>query len=108
MKKILTVAVLFAMVTSCAKVEISTPESLSIAGAWQVSLDSLATFQPIQLPGTTDDAGLGEPNTLQPALQLPQLQSLRRKHSFIGYAFYKRTVNIPESMAGQPLKLKLE
>ncbi|MBQ5997762.1 MAG: glycoside hydrolase family 2 [Bacteroidales bacterium] len=108
MKKILAVAVLLTMVTSCAKVEISTPESLSIAGAWQVSLDSLATFQPIQLPGTTDDAGLGEPNTLQPALQLPQLQSLRRKHSFIGYAFYKRTVDIPESMAGQPLKLKLE
>ena len=66
MKKILTIAILLTMATSCAKVEISTPESLSIAGSWQVSLDSLATFQPIQLPGTTDDAGLGEPNTLQP------------------------------------------
>ncbi len=81
---------------------------LDLSGTWQVSLDSLATFQPISLPGTTDDAGLGEPNTLEPAITGPQIQRLTRKHSFIGVAFYQREINIPESMAGRPLALTLE
>lgn len=81
---------------------------LSVAGEWQVSLDSLTTFQPIMLPGTTDLAGLGEPNELQPALERPQLSHLTRRHSFMGAAFYKRTIDIPRSMAGKPLTLTLE
>ena len=61
--------------------------TLDLSGTWQVSLDSLSTFQPMHLPGTTDDAGLGTPNTLEPAITGPQIQRLTRKHSFIGAAF---------------------
>ena len=82
--------------------------SLDLSGTWQVSLDSLATFQPMHLPGTTDDAGLGTPNTLEPAITGPQIQRLTRKHSFIGAAFYKRDITVPAAMAGKPLALKLE
>ena len=82
--------------------------TLDLSGTWQVSLDSLSTFQPMHLPGTTDDAGLGTPNTLEPAITGPQIQRLTRKHSFIGAAFYKRDITVPPSMAGKPLALKLE
>ena len=81
---------------------------LDLSGTWQVSLDSLSTFQPITLPGTTDDAGLGTPNTLKPAITPPQITRLTRKHSFLGAAFYKREIVIPRALAGKPLDLKLE
>lgn len=81
---------------------------IDLSGTWEVSLDSLVSFQSITLPGTTDDAGLGEPNTLEPAITGPQIQRLTRRHSFIGAAFYRREIDIPESMAGKPLALTLE
>ena len=96
--------VLVLLVASCTRSQ----GTLDLSGTWQVSLDSLATFQPMNLPGTTDDAGLGTPNTLEPAITGPQIQRLTRKHSFIGEAFYQREINIPQSMAGKPLALKLE
>lgn len=83
-------------------------ETLDLSGTWQVSLDSMATFQSITLPGTTDAAGLGTPNSLEPALEKPQLLHLTRKHSFVGAAFYRRTVHIPRAMAHKPLTLTLE
>jgi len=82
--------------------------SIDLSGEWQVSLDSLASFQPIALPGTTDLAGLGTPNTLEPAITGEQIQRLTRRHSFLGAAFYKREIEIPEAMAGRPLALTLE
>lgn len=104
MKKIIiALAALVFAVTSC-----NCSKDISLAGKWKVSLDSLSTFSPIVLPGTLDDAGLGEPSTLEPAMQLPQLQSLRRKNSYIGPAYYIRTFNVPASKAGKPLALKLE
>ena len=96
--------VLVLLVASCTRSQ----GTLDLSGTWQVSLDSLATFQPMNLPGTTDDAGLGTPTTLEPAITGPQIQRLTRKHSFIGEAFYQREINIPQSMAGKPLALKLE
>lgn len=81
---------------------------LDLSGTWQASLDSLATFHSMQLPGTTDLAGLGTPDTLKPSISQPQIQRLARKYSFVGAAFYKRNVDIPKSMAGKPLVLKLE
>lgn len=101
---LLFLSVVALLAASCSQ----SSRSLDLSGTWQVSLDSLATFQPIGLPGTTDDAGLGTPNTLEPAITGPQIQRLTRKHSFIGAAFYKREINLPPSMAGKPLALKLE
>ena len=101
---LLFLSVVALLAASCSQ----SSRSLDLSGTWQVSLDSLAPFQPIGLPGTTDDAGLGTPNTLEPAITGPQIQRLTRKHSFIGAAFYKREINLPPSMAGKPLALKLE
>ena len=60
------------------------------------------------LPNTLDGAGIGEPNTLSPALTKPQLSRLTRKHSFIGEAKYQREITITKEMAGKPLELLLE
>lgn len=81
---------------------------MDLSGTWQVSLDSLSTFSPIQLPGTTDLAGLGEPNTLEPSIEGEQIQRLTRRHSFLGEAWYVREFNVPRNMAGKPLELILE
>lgn len=83
-------------------------DSIDLAGSWSVSLDSLGTWQPIALPGTTDLAGLGEANTLEPSINPPQINRLTRRHSFLGAAYYRRTFVLPSSMEGRPLKLKLE
>ena len=102
---------LFLLLTALNLVAVSCthqPAKINLAGTWQVSLDSLATFQRIDLPGTTDDAGLGEPNQLEPAITGPQIQRLTRKHSFLGAAFYKRQITVPKSLAGRPLDLTLE
>jgi len=101
--KIGFIALLFSLVSCAEKQQI-----LDISGNWEVSLDSMNSFQPIQLPGTTDMAGLGVANELEPALKKPQLLHLTRKHAYIGQAWYKRTVLIPEHMANRPLTLTLE
>ncbi len=86
----------------------SMSDTLDLSGKWEVSLDSMQTYHSIMLPGTTDMAGLGTPNTLQPALQKPQVLHLTRKHSFIGAAYYRRTIDVPANMANRPLTLTLE
>lgn len=62
----------------------------------------------ITLHGTTDLAGIGEPDTLQPALTKPQLLRLTRRNSYIGPARYSRSIEIPKEMAGKALRLELE
>lgn len=74
---------------------------------WQVRLGT-GKVQPIALPGTLDGAGIGTPNTLQPALTKPQLSRLTRNHSYIGQATYEREIIVPQEMAGKPLQLLLE
>ena len=92
---------------------------IDLSGTWTVALDSTDTGldrgwencafdQPITLPGTTDDAGLGTPNTLEPKLEKPQLLHLTRKHSYIGPAWYTREVEIPEAWSGRRVELSLE
>lgn len=98
------ITALICVLASCTKQD----NKIDLSGSWQVSLDSLQTFDAITLPGTTDAAGLGEPNTLEPALTSPQVNRLTRKHSFLGAAFYKRNFEVPASMEGKPLTLTLE
>jgi hypothetical protein len=85
--------------------------TLDLAGAWEVSLTDPATaakWQPIKLPGTLDDAGLGAPLILQPALTLQVLTRLQRKFTHIGPAWYRHTVEIPAAWSGQSIALELE
>ena len=94
-------------------------QSIDLSGKWGIALDSTDIgeqekwyekhfSQSIQLPGTTDDAGIGIPNSYTPKLEKPQLLRLTRKHSYIGAAWYTREINIPETMAGKTLVLRLE
>lgn len=92
---------------------------IDLSGTWTVALDSTDMglsngwenqefAQEILLPGTTDEAGLGVPNTLDAKLEKPQLLHLTRKHSYIGTAWYTREVVIPEEWAGKQIELGLE
>ena len=82
-------------------------QRLDLSGEWKVSLNNSGD-QTIMLPNTLDGAGIGEPNTLSPALTKPQLSRLTRKHSFIGESKYQREITITKEMAGKPLELLLE
>ena len=50
----------------------------------------------------------GTSNRLVPKLEKPQLLRLTRKNAYVGVAWYKREINIPKSMAGQPLEFSFE
>ena len=92
---------------------------LDLSGNWELALDStdvgekegwyLKSFSDnISLPGTTDLARKGTSNRLVPKLEKPQLLRLTRKNAYVGVAWYKREINIPKSMAGQPLEFSFE
>ena len=101
MKKFITLALLALPLFVFAQ------QRLDLSGEWKVSLNNSGD-QTIMLPNTLDGAGIGEPNTLSPALTKPQLSRLTRKHSFIGEAKYQREITITKEMAGKPLELLLE
>lgn len=92
---------------------------MNIAGDWTVQLDSAdiglkkgwqnrSFIQPMKLPGTTDDAGLGVANKLKPSLEKLQMSHLTRKNSYVGAAWYSREITIPKNWKGKELLLKLE
>lgn len=85
--------------------------SIDLSGEWKVNLlqnGRQSDAMKVVLPGTLDDASIGEANMLEPMLQKPQLSRLTRKHSFIGTAIYQRDIYIPSEMAAQPLQLFFE
>lgn len=81
---------------------------IDLAGEWKVKLENDSKEHTITLPGTTDDACIGIPDTLSPLLKKPQLLHLTRKNRFVGKALYTREITVPEKMAGKPLRVKLE
>lgn len=95
-------------------------ETISLAGEWNVRLDEQKTGEQLQwykhslgqkihLPGTLDDAGIGKPTTLTAdTLNKQVLLHLTRKHSYIGYAWYSREIEIPRGFAGKDIELFLE
>lgn len=114
-----TLAFMLASSAALVQMQAQAQEVLDLSGKWTVALDSLEKgqhegwfnkkfAQEIQLPGTTDDAGIGVKNTLTPALQRPQLSHLTRKNSYIGAAWYTKDVAVPKNWAGKQIILKLE
>lgn len=83
-------------------------EQQSLAGDWRVVLSDAAGERPIRLPGTTDEAGYGTPNTLEPSVAKPQILHLTRKHDFLGEARYTRRVTIPADWKNKPVELSFE
>lgn len=97
----------------------NSPSRISLAGEWEFALDSTDTGidenwakqhfkHTIQLPGTTDDAGYGTPNSLKPSIQKPQVLHLTRKNRYVGPAWYSKEVDIPSSWKDKTIELKLE
>ena len=96
-------------------------KSISLAGKWQVRLDpkiiglsenwmaaDMCFDESITLPGTTDEAGLGTPLTMKPDSSKEGLARLHRKNSFIGPAWYRRSIEIPPEWQGRRVTLELE
>ena len=94
-------------------------EVVSLTGQWNVRLGAQMAGQgsqwvrqgpqKIHLPGTLDDEGIGAPSTLtDDSLTRGVLLHLTRKHSYIGYAWYEREVNIPQRWKGKSITLYLE
>jgi len=83
---------------------------MSLAGEWKVRLNEQKPIdKKIHLPGTLDDAGIGAPPTLtDDSLTRNVLLHLARKHSYIGYAWYEREVNIPQGWKEKSITLFLE
>jgi len=81
---------------------------IPLAGQWNVKLEQGVARQ-IHLPGTLDDAGIGDPPVLTDAkLTREVLLHLTRKHTYIGPASYERVVDIPRDWAGKSITLELE
>ena len=95
-------------------------EKMALSGQWEVKLDSTNigtdenwasgkfTASKINLPGTLDDAGIGTPNRLEPAINNYVMSNLTRKHQYIGKAWYQKEIDIPRSWNKKNIKLSLE
>ncbi len=110
---------LFFIFSCCLTVFGSEGERIDLSGKWYVQLDSTDQgmyqgwenthfIESINLPGTTDDAGLGVANHLQPQLTKPQLTHLTRKNSFVGVVWYTREIVIPKGWQNRDFIMKLE
>ena len=95
-------------------------DNIDLSGNWEVKLDSTNigvkenwatskfTGTPIALPGTLDDAKIGTPSTLEPAINNYVMSNLRRKHQYIGKAWYQKEIEIPSAWKGENITLSLE
>ena len=84
-----------------------------IGGEWKLAIDkqkkgvqekwyeTLPGDAIITLPGTLDDAGIGEPCK-------PSVSILTRAHEYIGMAWYQREISIPESWKGKTVQMWLD
>jgi hypothetical protein len=112
----------FVLILVATRIFAQTEGSISLAGNWYFKVDSLnegeaakwynkpPSFfkQLIKLPGTMDDAGIGNPVNVQPALKREVMLHLWRKVSYTGAAWYKKQVSIPASWNKKHIELFLE
>jgi len=113
------------------------PNRIELAGPWEVRLDPTPAlehppaegYQPVQLPGALRDSGLGNPvgpearwiGTLRMAVwNRPEYQRyqqpdqfkvpfwLQPERHYVGLAYYRRNVEIPEAWRRQRITLFLE
>ena len=92
---------------------------IDLSGTWSFKVDSINVginekwfsekfADLISLPGTMDDAAKGTPNVLRAELKKPQVSHLTRKNSYIGVAWYSRSITIPTAWKNKKITLKLE
>lgn len=90
--------------------------SIQLNGEWELCLDStkvndlqLLSFNlKTTLPGTLDEAGIGKENTIKPELEREVMLYLQRKHEYIGKAWYRKTIIVPEKNIGEQVILNME
>jgi len=89
------------------------PETVDLSGEWNFALDpedvgveaawyERALEGSISLPGTTDEAGVGDPATGR------ETHHLTRTRRYEGAAWYQRTVEVPERWLDKHVALVLE
>lgn len=95
----------------------STP--IDLTGSWKVRLDPSDIGEqekwfgevagtPIELPGITGEAGLGEALILEPALTKEVFHHLHQRHKFVGAAWYAREFQLDDERVNSSLSLMLE
>ena len=78
-------------------------EELSLAGCWELRLDSTDVTEQVQLPGTTDTNQKGYPNN-----DKEETTHLSRPFRYQGKAWYQKEIIIPENWEGKSIWLTLE
>lgn len=112
---IIFLVMVFLLSTACKQDRVE----ISLAGEWEVMLDSLDKGieeewfnQPfadkIALPGTLCDAGYGIPCKLEPAMDKEIFLNLKRRFDYVGPAWYRKEVIIPRSWEHKKILLTLE
>lgn len=113
MRKLLFIGLMQLIVSSVAMGQgqnkvTSQTDHINLAGTWSFRMDSLNRWEHIKLPGTTDDAGFGNPLQLKPELKRNVMLHLWRKFSYVGTAWYQKEVTIPASWNNKQISLLLE
>lgn len=85
-------------------------EQINLAGSWKFSLDSTKFDSEINLPGSTDEAGIGKKHIAGTKLYTgnSEIWQLARKNVFIGIAWYQKKVEIPKEWKDKRVILSLE
>jgi len=98
----------FFVLFTCLGFFVSQAQTISLSGNWKVKLDSSDGQEHlIKLPGTLDDAGIGNPVKLTPELNIATLVHLTRKVTYTGKAYYTKTFTTPRSFASKKIELEL-
>jgi hypothetical protein len=112
--------VILLFLVCCCHIRLAAQDIISLAGEWTVRLDEqkvgeqqqwfTKTFEKkIRLPGTLDDAGIGDlPKVSADSLNKEVLLHLTRKHTYIGHAWYARQITIPPQWNNKSIELLLE
>jgi Glycosyl hydrolases family 2, sugar binding domain/Glycosyl hydrolases family 2 len=87
---------------------VSYAQELSLNGKWQVSLQTEDSKKyAVKLPGTLDDAGIGDKVIPGNGINFSTMAHLTRKVQYVGKAFYMNTFTVPAGWKEKEIILKL-
>jgi hypothetical protein len=83
-------------------------QQISLNGTWKVKLENnLQKEYTVKLPGTLDDAGIGDKVVPGSGMNFSTMAHLTRKVQYVGKAFYTNTFTVPPGWKGKEIILKL-
>jgi hypothetical protein len=89
-------------------VNASKAQQLSLHGTWRVSLQNEGSKKyVVKLPGTLDDAGIGDKVIPGSGINFSTMAHLTRKVQYVGKAFYTNTFTVPVGWKEKEIILKL-